>query len=142
MQENEYSKDRFKNKFAELAYGYVRQYDRISEKNLTDAEMEGLIELQRNKRIIITKPDKGNGVVIINSDDYFRKMEDIVQDTSKFKNLEVDPTIKREEILIRLVQKLKKENKISEKFYSKIRPVGSRPSRLYGLPKIHKSNCP
>lgn len=37
---------------------------------------------------------------------------------------------------------LKKQGAISDQFYQKIRPCGSQPARLYGLPKVHKDNHP
>ena len=45
------------------------------------------------------KPDKGNGVVILNKDDYNSKMNEILSDTSKFQLLKGDPvkvTLQRE----------------------------------------------
>ena len=45
------------------------------------------------------KPDKGNGVVIVNKDDYHKKMDEILADSSKFELLDDDAvklTIKRE----------------------------------------------
>ena len=41
--------------------------------------------LRSNKAILITKPDKGSGVVILNKSDYVNKMECILSDISKFK---------------------------------------------------------
>ena len=38
--------------------------------------------------------------------------------------------------------KLKREWKISESLYQRLRPSGSQPPRIYGLPKIHKSEVP
>ena len=37
---------------------------------------------------------------------------------------------------------MKKDGFISEEEYSLARPVGSMPARIYGLPKLHKANCP
>ena len=45
------------------------------------------------------KPDKGNGVVILNKEDYNKKMDAILYDTSKFQLLNEDPvkvTLQRE----------------------------------------------
>ena len=45
---------------------------------------------------IITKPDKGNGVVILDRKLYNKAIEEIISDTSKFKKLKEDLTLKRE----------------------------------------------
>ena len=38
--------------------------------------------------------------------------------------------------------KLWKEGHLDSATYTKIRPTGSKPSQLYGLPKIHKEGTP
>ena len=55
-----------------------------------------LQNLGKNKDIIITKLDKGNGVVILDQKLYNNAIEEIISDTSKFENLNEDPTLKRE----------------------------------------------
>ena len=44
-----------------------------------------LLELSKNEDIIITCPDKGSGIVILNKAVYIKRMEEIVADTTKFK---------------------------------------------------------
>lgn len=51
---------------------------------MSDADVQLLKDLARNKNIIISKPDKGQGVVLINSCDYINKIEDILSDKTKF----------------------------------------------------------
>ena len=41
-------------------------------------------ELWKNSDILITKPDKGTGVVIMNKSDYIEKMSTILSDTNTF----------------------------------------------------------
>ena len=68
------------------------------------------------------KPDKGNGVVILNRYDYYSKMGTILDDTSKFKLLEQDPvqlTFKRENKVRRFLSKLKADNVINDELYNK-----------------------
>ena len=43
-------------------------------------DVRSLRQLAKNKDIIITKPDKGRGVVIVNKTDYINSMETIIQD--------------------------------------------------------------
>ena len=140
--ESNITNERFKHKFAEHAYNYYQKYDHKKEKNFTDDEMHGLKELQRDKDIVILKADKGNCTVILRKTDYITELENMLQDRSKFKLLAEDPTIKRENKLIRHLLELKRKGAISEWFYDRVRPGGSQPARLYGLPKVHKSNHP
>ena len=55
-----------------------------------------LRNLNKNGDIFITKPDKGNGAVILDRKLYDNAIQEIISDTSKFKNLNEDPTLKRE----------------------------------------------
>ena len=53
------------------------------------------------------KPDKGNGVAIVDRKLYNNAIEEIVSDTSKLEKLNEDPTLKREASLQRFSRKLK-----------------------------------
>ena len=88
--------------------------------------------------MVITKPDKGNGVAILDLKLYNNAIEEIISDTSKFKKLNEDPTLKREASLQRFLRKLKQKNFFNEIEYDKLYPSGSASARIYGTPKMHK----
>ena len=67
-------------------------------------------------------------------------MYEIINDNTKFKVVDSDPTQKREGQLQRFLLKLKKKGVFSQEEYKKIYPTGSMISRIYGLPKTHKLN--
>lgn len=54
---------------------------------MSDADVQLIKDLARNKDIIISKPDKGQGVVLINRCDYINKIEDILNDKTKFQEV-------------------------------------------------------
>ena len=56
-----------------------------------------LNKLRNNKDISITRPDKENGVVILDRRFYMSKIYDIVNDESKFLKLSSDPTLRRKD---------------------------------------------
>ena len=93
---------------------------------------------RKNKDIVITKPDKGNGVVILDRKLYNNAIEGIISDTSKFEKLNEQPTLKREASLQRFLHKLKQKNFFNEIEYGKLYLSGSAPARVYGTPKMHK----
>ena len=66
-----------------------------------------LKNLRKNKDIVITKPDKGNGVVILDRTLYDNATQELISETSKFEKLNEDPTLKREASLQRFLHKLK-----------------------------------
>ena len=96
-----------------------------------------LRNLRKNKNIVITKPNKGNGVVILDRKLYNKAIEEIISDTSKVEKLNEDPTLKREALLQRFLRKLKQKNVFNEIEYDKLHPSGSAPGRIYGT-KMHK----
>ena len=60
------------------------------------------------------KPDKGNGVVILDRKPYNNATEEIISDTFKFEKLNQDPTLKRKASLQRFLRKLKEKNFFNE----------------------------
>lgn len=75
--------------------------------NISKAEIVALKKLICNKDIVVTRPDKGNGIVILNRSDYINKVLSIIQDISKFKHLNTDILelcLKRENKLIRFLR--------------------------------------
>ena len=130
-----------KTELSHLANTYCSTY-RPSKATL---EKHGILKrLRQNKNIVICKPDKGNGVKILDRTMYESKMLELLSDTNKFIKLRVDPTLKREGQLQRFLRKFKGKKFISKDVYEKIYPSGSLYARMYGLPKLHKvsSNCP
>ena len=112
-------------------------------------ELKTIKSLQNDKDIYLIKPDKGNGIVIINRIDYKSRMFDILKDNTKFEQLKMQKsniykeTVKREDKVRKLLNKLKNEEFISEQQHDELTPIGSRPGILYGLPKVHiKPNFP
>ena len=125
-----------KAELSQLANLYYSKY-KPSTKTL---KKHGILrKLRENKDIVITHPDKGNGVAIMSQKDYDKAMYDILDNNSKFKKLKKDPTLLKEGQLQRFIRTLKKQGVFDDSTYENIYPVGSQPSRLYGTPKLHKS---
>lgn len=76
-------------------------------KNINDNnDNKILLKLSKDPSILVTRPDKGRCVDILDRNDYIKKLEDILSDTSKFKLLDDDPTISRETTLTILFREL------------------------------------
>ena len=61
--------------------------------------------------IVILRPDKGNGVVILDRVEYDKSLFKIINDTTKFRVLTSDPTLTREGKLQRYLRELKKKER-------------------------------
>ena len=115
--------------------------------NIPREQYKALIELSKNKDIIITSPDKGSGVVILNRSDYVAKMEEILKDTTKFKKCggqDAYEVSRKTERKVRnfLRDKVKKPGYITDDEYKKLYPNGSHIGVFYGVPKVHKEGIP
>ena len=62
----------------------------------------------------LTKPDKGNGIVILDRKLYDNAVEEIISDTSEFERLSEETTLKREASIQRVLRKLKQKNFFNE----------------------------
>ena len=97
-----------------------------------------LKKLRNNQDIVILRPDKSNGVVLMDNITYKSKMHELLNDESKFKQLTSDTWKVRERQLQRFLRKLNNKGYFDESIYDYIYPAGSPPSRLYGTQKIHQ----
>ena len=104
-----------------------------------------LKSLAKNDKICICSFDKGVGVVVMNSTDYYSKLDEIVNDPSKFEKVHIPlnkdhPTISKEKSIKRYIKNHVKD--VDDKNLAKLIPCGSSPGKLYGLCKVHKKNYP
>ncbi|XP_044738897.1 uncharacterized protein LOC123300392 [Chrysoperla carnea] len=87
------------------------------------------------KGVTITKADKGNAVVVLDKEDYIRRMEKLLRE-GPYERVEKDPlqkNIKEVKEVIKQCQAL-----IGSRDRLKLQSSNPLTSRLYGLPKIHK----
>ena len=103
-----------------------------------------LLKLAKDKSICVCSYDKGTGVVIMNSSDYHSKLKEILQDGSKFVEIDVDdskpklhPIVSKQNSIKYYVNKY-----IPEEDWKSLKQPGSQPGKLYGLCKVHKDNFP
>ena len=78
--------------FGGLLTKISRRHDKrwhLEELNLSKPEYDSLKKLSSNEEIVIHKSDKGNSVVIVNRVDYINRMQEVVNDTSKFEKIDV-----------------------------------------------------
>ena len=132
---------------------FIHEADNICNSKRNRFLHNTLGRLSRRTDIKVCKMDKGVGVVIMNSDDYYTKLDSVVSDNSRFERLQyninadtiseckIAPWILKENSVKDYCRKYLKEW-IDEKTYRFIKPKGSQPGKLYGMAKNHKQNCP
>ena len=109
-------------------------------------DIQILKRLGANSNLIILKPDKSRGVVIMDRNQYKQKMQQILQDESKFRKIE-NPNIYKicqsaEDKINSFLRDLKKLGKIDASQYNQMYTNNAAPGILYGLAKVHKPNTP
>ena len=115
-----------------VAYSSFNQYNFLRELNLSHPEYEALKKLSSCEDIVIHKSDKGNSVVIVNRTDYLQRMQEMVDDTSKFEKLNVKPgkdynfMTKEKRTVDTLLSELVDKKSISEAEREKLSPDGSK----------------
>ena len=112
--------------------------------NLSKDEFDSLCKLKIENSLVIQKTDKGNIIVILDKDCYLKSVEKLLKDFYKFKNIPLAPDkdlnyiINFEKRVTDLLKKRKNKVTLSEETNNKLRPVGSKPGKLYGSAKVHK----
>ena len=104
-------------------------------------------QLKKRDDIIISKPDKGSGVVVMDRSDYVRLLSEAsINDETKFKPVSLErpstrgrppkhyhPLLEKEKHLESVVRKI-----LPKHVADSVCQKGSRLAHLYGLPKTHK----
>ena len=71
-----------KSELTHLANCYIYKY--TPSKSSLKKNHKILQKLRSQNNIIITHPDKGNGIVLLNRSDYIRSMTELISDKKKF----------------------------------------------------------
>ena len=91
-------------------------------------DLELLKQLSLNDGLVITRPDKGKGTVILKKEDYIDKMNAILTDHSKFEYIgspSFQSIFKVKDRINRFLKSLKDRGVINEHTYSDIYSSGS-----------------
>ena len=119
----------------------ILKQSRKPKTNLTK-KFKAIKELKSDREQIILTADKGVALVVMDKNDYIRKMKELLDDSNMFKPLNTDPTMKQKNKLINILRRIKTEAKLEDAIYRRMYPTVASSPKLYGLPKIHKKNNP
>ena len=117
--------------------------------NITRQEKEAIKTLREDSSRIVLTADKGVALVVMDKNQYVEKCMDLLNDTKTYQPCK-DTTKKLHRDVQESLRKLNREHGTSrlhdwsKLYYNRLLPTGnSSPApRFYGLPKIHKTNCP
>ena len=140
------TRNALKARLTDLAHSYSESQIEKHDFMMQNECYQAIKSLRRNEKILITRPDKGSIVVILNKNDYVTKMGNILNDASKFECLgpaaTADRTSTIETKLQNRLRELLNSEQLPKQVYDEIRSTSSQRPRMYGLPKTHKEGTP
>ena len=134
LKENHMNKQRVQTALRAFTYNYL---DLETKDYQLDRKRINIIQDLREK-VMILKPDKGQGIVLVNKDDYIRNIECLFSDKTKFQVLDKDPTLQSLNTVQNYLNTLFNRGEISNDEKKSMRPKFAQIGRAHGLPKTHK----
>ena len=105
--------------------------------------LKALASLRNNSMIHISPADKGGKIVIMNSSDYNKKLTSIfLNDSSTYKKVNFNPLSKMQSEFNKQLKNLSLKYPDSKNFILSFKSFLPSLPYAYGLPKLHKPNCP
>ena len=128
-----------KAKLSDLAHAYCGTPVDLGDFNMHKEHFHATKSFRCNEQIIITKPDKGSGVVILYKSDYIKKMGSILEDKTKFFNMGGvhlhDNTAKNEQKLQKHLLDLTNQNFLARDVYDRARKQAHDDRECMACPK-------
>ena len=102
---------------------------------------KALVRLKKAQDIKIMPADKGGKVVVLNQSDYDHKISQLLEDATTYEKLDSCPLAEHNKYIRKKILEISKscpDPSILQKFLS----PNCKLSYIYGIPKVHKPNCP
>ncbi|KAJ0057450.1 hypothetical protein NL108_006138 [Boleophthalmus pectinirostris] len=115
---------------------------KLPKSNITKKERKAINHMKKDNTIIILPADKGRTTVILDKKTYEHKMEALLADTDTYEIIKKNPTEEKKRTLKTLLKPLLEQKKITREAYNDLIPTASITPRIYGTPKIHKTDTP
>ena len=134
LKENYHFINRTKNCLRAIAYNLI---DLDNQKVFQDKKLQIIKDLRKDT--VIVKLDKGNGVLAIDTRDYYEYLNRLFSDPTKFKRPYADSTNTKLSILQCYLRKSYNRDEISEEVFEEILPKNGKVVRPHRLPKVYQS---
>ena len=105
------------------------------ERNLSRGEEEALKRLPDDDKIVIRPADKGSGIVFLNSEDYWHRLQEEVGDSSTYRQTEGEQTKAVSKKVKALADRLLSKGYIGRHHHKYLTPTMPRAGYLQGNPK-------
>ena len=125
--------DFVKTRTKDAALSCYRNYNNNLPRYFSNEEFLALQNLRKNKNIVIQKSDQGNSIVIADKPNYLDKMENLLNDTRKFGNINLKNyeilnfAFNQEKHVDNILKELVASNSTSEETRRSLKPVATWP---------------
>ena len=110
--------------------------------NLSNGEQEAMKHLAKRWDLIIITTDKGNAVVIMDTENYIKEANRPLSDKSNYKTLQIEHTLQQNKIVNDILDQYKNENLLSKQTAEGLKVINPKTPKFYIIPKMHKENNP
>ena len=110
--------------------------------DITKDEMKVFKELRQGKACVILTVDRGVAILVVDKQDYIKKMERLVEQMEMYRIIQTDPTKRQKSKLISLFKSFKAEAGIQDSKYKTMYPTGAGFPQFYGLLVTYKKGVP
>ena len=114
----------------------------VKEGNLSKGEEIAMKSLMNDDSIIIRPADKGSGIVIMDTEEYVRRVEQDLEKNDTYIQIDKDPTDSVSTKVRKIVKGLHRQGAINEKQMKYMTPSFSKGGIVKGNPKVHKQEMP
>ena len=111
-----------------------RDQNNKKQANISKEELKAMKELKLDTNRLILTADKGVAFVVIDKEDYIKKVEDLLEDNT-YKKIAEDPTPKQKNKLISILRNIKTEGGLKEEVYKRLYPTGAGSPNFMGCLK-------
>ena len=111
-------------------------------KNITREEECTIRTLKNDSDLIILPADKGNTTMVLDRDEYEKKVESMLDDQLTYEKIKKDPAPSLERKMNAKLLTLNRKGSLPDRLYERLRSSNGKTPLLYGLPKVHKPEVP
>lgn len=97
---------------------------------------------KNNQDLVTVEADKSNTTVLMEKSEYIQKMENILNNNSKYSRLTDDPTLNLQQKNNEIVQQLFNKNHIDKNKKKRLKIYNAQAPRPYAVTKLHKTGHP
>ena len=112
------------------------------ESRKVDPRIKELSDFCEKENVLIKKSDKGGATVIMDKEEYERKLNNLVSEDSVYTEIPYDITNKLIATLIKVTKELVNEGELTPTIRKSVIPGTAKAPSFTGLPKVHKTNVP